>query len=91
MNKVTFLSQSTTNINNKYQLSISPTTLKVTPSLIFKTNPTLLLDMSQFPINDRFDSLFSRYFNKKGILAFIVNHRAKVLQRFIRNRMEMKL
>lgn len=39
----------------------------------------MLLDISKFPVNDRFDSLFSRYFNKKGILAFIVQHRARVI------------
>jgi hypothetical protein len=51
----------------------------------------MLLDISKFPVNDRFDSLFSRYFNKKGILAFIVQHRARVIQRFFRARMAVKL
>jgi hypothetical protein len=51
----------------------------------------MMLDMSQFPVNDRFDSLFSRYFNKKGIMAFVLNHRAKVIQRFFRRRIQYKL
>jgi hypothetical protein len=58
--------------------------------LLFQ-RPAVLLDMSKFPVNDRFDSLFSRYFNKKGIMAFILNHRAKVIQRFVRCRMRYKL